>query len=125
MTARKKRVTVTAIKRRFPHPMAAMRSKDEAGEYCVGGAVCKESGMKDENFPNNMTIRDAIVRLNPHDIDQNALSDMDADYLRDLAFQIVSFNDRGDFKQAWKTVGILLRWKPKYLMAVRDDKRCL
>jgi hypothetical protein len=111
----RKRVSVTMLRKKYPHPVRALQASGYSDEeYCVGGAFCKEMGIdrKGCNFPTANEIRAAVEKANPN-LEHYLMRELDADRFDSLVDKLVACNDIGNFKEAWLVLGTLLRWKPK------------
>ena len=109
------KVTLAAIRRKYPHPRASHKSNSLPESYCVGGALCKFVGIASrdsECFPSNESIREAWAKAMK--IDWYTLRDKDRNEVRGIIGMLIGSNDAGRFKAAWMRLGKLLSWKPTH-----------
>ena len=88
-------MTVDEIRNQYPHPRRFEDEEDATSDYCVGGALCLASGIMPVSFPLRSTLAAVLWRVNP------CLSRVEAG---NFAYDIVHFNDDGDFERAWHTL---------------------
>ena len=107
MPRKRKRVGVTALRKKYPHPCRGIGSRDE--DYCVGGSLCIEMGMG-VRFPRWEQIRDAVEAATG--LNHYVLSDDDNGTLRGRCMDVIRLNDSGLFGEAWNALKWLLHWNP-------------
>jgi hypothetical protein len=100
------KISATALKKKYPHPQQVGRC--DPGGYCVGGALCMELGRR-ERYPLWDQIIEAASRANPG-IQWGRITEPQRTEIRAIASRVTTFNDRGQFNEAWKALGKLLRW---------------
>lgn len=103
------RISVTKLKRKYPHPVRGMVSR--GCDYCVGGALCKETAIGDIDFPNQQQIRDAVLLANPKIGSWYELTDRQQEEIWVLVKGVIEANDAGNFDLSWKCLGRLLHWQ--------------
>jgi len=103
-----RKITLTSLKRKYPHPVRGVGSDD--GQYCVGGALCREVG-NEIDFPRWEQLRDAVEKATL--INHYVLSNEDNELFRGQCIKVIEMNDIGNFDGAWRELGYLLRWNPK------------
>ncbi len=85
---------IEAIKEAYPNPISSPSSEGwtTKEEYCVGGAICRFTGMM-IGFPGPEAIGDALAELgaNTHQHDFNH-----------LCYLLTEFNDAEEFDEAWR-----------------------
>ena len=102
------RISVSSLKRKYPHPVRAMGSKYD--DYCVGGALCVEVGLTACLFPSEYQLKEAALKANRR-LDWNTMSDSERDEFYSTVTCVLKANDVGSFELAWKALGKLLHWK--------------
>lgn len=106
-------VTVSQLRKMYPQPKRASDKARTAGDYCVGGALCRylaaikpdtkfTKHMQDRNlsvgscsFPSVHTVAEALKIANPW---------ISLDRANELAYDVITYNDRGNFEPAWDSL---------------------
>lgn len=95
---------IDEIKRAYPKPVAARSyPSDGKDRYCVGGALCRQSGEARATFPSYGQITRALRALNP---------ELDITRADNFAWKIAFSNDERKFRDAWRCAAEALAWSP-------------
>lgn len=107
-----KRISMTSLRRKYPHPVRAKHSKNS--DYCVAGALCREIGINMNGFPSQLRLCHAILIANPRIGDWYTLTEKQRVEIYNLAGDVIGANDKGNFNLSWKLLAKLLqRSRPK------------
>ena len=105
MSAKATRISVTRLRKKFPHPVRGLQGQFTG--YCVAGALCSEVGMVDCEFPNQVQLRDALLKATG--AQWYEIEDAEAERIWNDIAKVIALNDIGEFESAWKTLGVLIR----------------
>lgn len=119
----KSKVTVTKLRRKYPHPRRACDALSgyAEGEYCVAGSVCLEFS-PGQNFPSNDQVAEAITKATGGQVTCYEMSNRQHEDFHAVIAKMTAANDAGDFETAWTCLDALLKWECDGSMQDLDEQ---
>jgi len=93
-------MTIQEIREKYPDPIEARKGSLSKGQYCVGGAYLLANNI-DNDFPSKFSFVEELEKLEGIKQDKSI----------ELVEEMMKFNDRGEFEEAWELLERVVKLK--------------